>query len=127
MEGKPAGMLLVDLKCAFDYVSRNRLFRKMDTMRVFGNLIEWRGFFMSEPSVSLVVDCYWCIAAEVMTGIPKRSTISAILFVIYLSEIFKEVEEDVKGWIAIWFTDNCGWLQTVDFVAKLYVSLEMAG
>lgn len=39
---------------------------------------------------------------------------SPILFVIYLSGIFREVEKEMEGYMTTSFADNCGWLMTAD-------------
>lgn len=61
---------------------------------------------------------------EVETEVPQRSPVSPIVFVIYLSWIFKQVEEEVEGFIATLFADDYRWLVTADSVAQLYDRLE---
>lgn len=56
VQGMMAGMLLIDVKGAFDNVSRNCLLRTMNTMDSDGHLIQWNEFFISGKSVSLVID-----------------------------------------------------------------------
>lgn len=89
----------------------------MDMLGVDGNMSRCTGSFMSERKVSLVVDGHQCDSVEVVTGVPQRSPVSSILFAIDRSESFKEVEEEVKGYMATSFVDNCGLRGTADSVA----------
>lgn len=102
------GMLLIDVKGAFYHIGRNCLTRKMEALGAEADLVRWTGSFMSERKVSLVVDRHQCEAVEVETGVPQESPVSRILFAIYLSGIFKEVEEDVVGCMTTLFADDCG-------------------
>lgn len=51
-----ADMLLMDVKGAFDHVSRYELIRKMEAMEADGELVRWMDLFLSKKMVSLVVD-----------------------------------------------------------------------
>lgn len=61
--------------------------------------------------------------ARVLQG----SSVSLIMFVIYLSGIFKKVEEEIEECIATLFADYYGWLVTADSVAQLCERLEREG
>lgn len=63
---------------------------------------------MMERKVSLVEDDYQCEAVEVEMRVLCGSPVSPILFVVNLSRIFKEVEEEVEGCITTSFGDDCG-------------------
>jgi hypothetical protein len=49
---------------------------------------------------------------DVETGVPQGSLVSPVLFVIYLSELFGEVdeEEEVGGSEGISFVDDVAWV-----------------
>lgn len=57
----------------------------------------------------------------------QGSPASPILFVIYQSGTFKEVEEEMKGFMATSFANDYGRLVTADLVAQLWEHLERAG
>lgn len=44
------------------------------------------------------------------TGVTQWSPVSPIVFTIYLSVVFKDVEKGVEGYMATSFTDDCWWL-----------------
>lgn len=120
-------MLIMDVKGAFSHIIRNGLMRKIKALRANRDLVRWRASFMSERRVKLRVDDKQCKEAEVEKRVSQGSLISPILFVIYFSEIFSEVEEEVKLYIATTFADDCVWLVLSDSVAKQCNRLERDG
>lgn len=62
--------------------------QNMNALGMDGDLVRWTGSFMSDRNVSLVVDNHSCEAVEVETGVPQGSSVSPILFAVYLREIF---------------------------------------
>jgi hypothetical protein len=79
-----AGLLLIDVKTAFDYVDRRRLLKTMVAKKVDEDLLEWTEDFMTNRSVQITVDGYHGEGAKVDTGIPQESPVSVTLFAIYL-------------------------------------------
>jgi hypothetical protein len=86
--GQIAGLLLMDVKGAFNHVDRRRLLKTMVAKNVDGDLVEWTEDFMTNRSVQITVDGYHGEAAKVDTRIPQGSPVSPILFAIYLSCLF---------------------------------------
>lgn len=107
-DGKLADMLLMDVKGAFHHVSKNGLMQKIEMLGVNRDLIMWTGSFLSEMRISLVVDSHKYKAVEVERVVPQRSSISPILFAVYISRIFKVVEKEVERCTTTWFADDCG-------------------
>lgn len=79
-QGKIAGLLLMDVKGAFDHVSRNQLLRRMRDMKVDGNLIKWVGSFMTDRRLQLVIDGHCGKEVNLECGVPQGSPVSPILF-----------------------------------------------
>lgn len=80
--------------------------------------------FIWGRKVGLIVDSDRCEAVEVAMGVPQESPIPLILFILHLSEIYKEVEDEVEECMATLFPDDCRWLIMADSVAQLYEQLE---
>lgn len=68
----------------------------------------------------MVVDGHQCEAVEVEIRVPQGSSVSPILFAIYLIIIFKNVQDEVEECMTTSFTDEYGWLVTVDSVAQTH-------
>lgn len=79
MERKLVGMFLMDVKGAFDHVSRNGLMRKTKALGADRDLVRWTGFFIVDRKVSLIVDCHQCEAVEVEKGVLQGLPVSHIL------------------------------------------------
>jgi len=106
---KVAGALLMDVKSAFNNVSKAHLGRRMEALEVEPDLIRWAGSFMSDRQVKLVIDGRTGKANKVDTGIPQGSPAAPILFVTYLSGIFDKVEAAVPGIRGLSFVDDISW------------------
>lgn len=108
--GKVAALLLMDVKGAFDHVSRGYLLRRLKEVGIDGSIVEWVRSFMTDRRLQLVIDGICGNEAEVVSGIPQGSPVSPILFTIYLSGVFETVEDKVTGCLATSFFDDCGFL-----------------
>ena len=82
----------MDVKGAFDHVSRAQLAQKMADLGIDDDLIEWTKSFLTDRWVELVIDGYVNAKHKVKTGIPQRSPVSPILFVVYISGVFSRIE-----------------------------------
>jgi hypothetical protein len=107
-----AAVLLMDVKGAFDHVSRWRLLARMVELRIEPNLIPWVGSFMENRRIRMVVDGCELAERDIQTGIPQGSPVSPILFAIYLSGVFTAVESSVEGAQGLSFADDVAWMIT---------------
>jgi len=108
-EKKVTGALFMDVKSAFNNVSKSHLGRRMEALNIEADLIRWTGSFMSDRQVKLVLDGKPGEASLMVTGIPQGSPAAPILFFRYLSGIFDEVEAAVPGIRGLSFVDDIGW------------------
>jgi len=54
---KVAGALFMDVKSAFNNVSKPHLGRRLEALEIEPDLIRWTGSFMPDRQVKLVLDC----------------------------------------------------------------------
>jgi len=101
--------LFMDVKSAFNNVSKVHLGRRMEALGIEADLVRWTGSFMSDRQVKLVLDGKTGAASPVDTGIPQGSQAAPILFVTYLPGIFDEMEAAVPGFRGLSFVDDIGW------------------
>lgn len=94
-EGKLADMRLMEVKGAFDHVSRTSLLQTLEGIGADGRLVRRTESFMSERRIGLVIDGHQCEKPVVDSGVPQGSPVSHILFTMYQSGVFKEVEKKI--------------------------------
>ena len=108
-EKKVAGALFMDVKSAFNNVSKVHLGRRMEELGIEPDLIRWAVSFMTGRQIKLVLDGETGEASQVDTGIPQGSPAAPILFVTYLTGIFEEVEAAAPGVRGLSFVDDISW------------------
>ena len=81
--------LFLDVKGAFDYVSKNRLIEILASLKLPISLISWISSFLEDRLLRLSFDNQLEEFSRIITGIPQGSPISPILFLIYIRDLFK--------------------------------------
>ena len=85
-----AAALFMDVKAAFNHVASSKLTDCMLELDVNRDLVQWFQSFMAGRRLQLVVDEFKCEKKLVDTKVPQKSSVSLILFAIYLSEIHQQ-------------------------------------
>jgi len=94
-------VMYMDFSKAFDTVSHQRLIRKLAAYGINGKFLKWIEDFLSNRRQRVSVNgslSYWL---EVLSGIPQRSVLGPILFIIYVNDLPGAVES-----IAMMFADD---------------------
>jgi len=91
--GNTAAVLLMDVMGAFPHVAKGNLMKRMEEMGFEADLVRWVENFMEERKVIMSMDGREGDIMDVETGVPQGSPVSPVVFVIYLSGLFGEVEE----------------------------------
>ena len=111
-EKKLAAALFMDVKGAFDHISKKQLLTQIIELKLDGGLVIWTDFFLTNLRVQLVIDGYNDKKREIETGILQDSLVSPIFFLIYISRIFSKVLETSLLVISLYFVDD------LDFIAS---------
>jgi len=99
----------MDVKSAFNNVSKAHLGRRMEALGIEPDLVRWTASFMTGREIKLVLDGKTGKARPADTGIPQGSPAAPILFVTYISGIFDAVEAAVPGVHGLSFVDDISW------------------
>jgi len=91
--GNTAAVLLMDVKGAFPHVAKGNLIKRMEEMGFEANLVRWVESFMEDRKVIMSMDGKEGDSMDVETGVPQGSPVLPVLFVLYLSGLFGQVEK----------------------------------
>ena len=84
--------LFVDVKGAFDHVSRTQLLLILQSLGLPPAVLSWTDSFLSDRKLGLAFDGQRQPLQQINTGIPQGSPISPILFLFYLTNLFKDLK-----------------------------------
>jgi len=124
--GNTAAVLLMDVKGAFPHVAKGNLIKRIEEMGFEADLVRWVESFMEERRVIMSMDGKEGDSMDVETGVPQGSPVSPVLFVIYLSGLFGQVEDKEKecGSEGISFVDDVAWVVEGEDVGECTQQLE---
>lgn len=90
------------------------------------DLIRWTLFFLTDRWVELIINGYINSKCKVETEIPQGLLVLLILFLIYISKIFLEIESRLLQVTCLLFIDNLGFLVAGHSVIEIKKILEKA-
>ena len=88
--------LFLNVKEVFNHVSTNRLIAILYELKMSNQLIRWIKSFMNNRKIELAFDEKKQAARAIRTEISQRSSISSILFSIYIRFLFWEIKNEHK-------------------------------
>ena len=111
-EPMPTAVALMDVKGAFDHVSRRRLLHLLDGMGFDDGTCRWVDSFMQGRTIRMDINGSAGMPRDSTSGLPQGSPVSPILFALYLSPLFKEIESHVPRARALSYADDIAWIVT---------------
>lgn len=117
----------MDVKNAFDYISKTQLITWMFKLKIDGNLIHWTRLFFTDWKLQLVINGYNNQEKEVETRIFQRSVVSLILILIYISGIFEQIKKKVLEIVLLLFVHNLGFIVSRVSIKKIAKTVEKVG
>jgi retron-type reverse transcriptase len=104
--------LLLDVKGAFDKVNKRQLLKRMVRVGVADNIVRLVDSFLSDQRAMLVIDGKTEESRSIQAGLPQRSPVTPVLFILYVSVMFQ------------WLEDRHLMLQTIPFVDDIGLVIE---
>src|SRR6266498_2537111 len=96
---KVISALFIDVKGAFDHVSANQLIKICIDLCLPKLLCSWIDSFLVDRKIQLAFDNGKSIKTDIQIGIPQGSPISPILFLIYIRNLFQDLESRGMSYI----------------------------
>ena len=117
----------MDMKGAFDHVSKTQLVTRMLELEIDGDFICWTKSFLINPKLQLIIDGHNNPENNIETGIPQGSPVSPILFLIYISGVYEQVEKKLPEIVSLSFVDDLGFIALGTSVKEIAKALENVG
>ena len=117
----------MDIREVFNCVIKRQFLQRMMELKIPNFLIHWTDSFLTNRQAQLIIDGFTCQLQDICAEIPQSSSVSSILFNIYLSEIFDKIEQENSNITALSFTDNIAFLTPEKIVEEVQNSLTEAG
>ena len=95
-EGCGVDCVFLDYQKAFDTVPHQRLLKKLDASGIRGDIGRWIEAFLQNRQQRVVVETEMSGWTQVLSGVPQGSILGPVLFLIYINDVPKQVESDVK-------------------------------
>ena len=102
-EGDCFDVIYTDFSKAFDSVPHERLFLKLESLGVKGDILNWIKSFLRGRTQCVNVDGAHSSWKKVISGIPQGSVIGPILFVIFINDM----PDSIKHSLCKLFADDC--------------------
>ncbi len=98
--------LLLDVKDVFDHVTLKQLIKILIKQKILINLINWVKCFLQNWVIDLAFDEERQKSKEISTEILQESSISLILFLIYIRHLFLKIRARIKNLQSFSYIDD---------------------
>ncbi len=98
--------LLLDVKEVFDHVALKQLVKILIKLKISVNLINWVKCFLQNRIIDLAFDDERQKSKKISTEISQDSSISFILFLIYIRYLFSKIRAKIKNLQSLSYIDD---------------------
>lgn len=114
----------MDVKGAFNHVSRSQLLRRIIELGINGVLVAWTRSFLTDRKIQIIIDGHENKEREIKAGIRQGSPALPILFLIYISGVFDIFSEFCPSITALSLVDDLGFIISRSSVNNIALNLE---
>ena len=102
-EGLLTGMILIDLQKAFDTIDHEILLQKLKAIKFSESTIKWFKSYLSERIFLVNIENKLSDFGEISCGVPQRSILGPLLFLIYVNDM----PQAVTSTVLLYADDSC--------------------
>ncbi len=99
--------LFINVKEAFNHISTNQLIKIYIKLGLPKSLYNWIDSFLVNRKIQLALNNRKSIETDIQIGKPQNSSISPILFLIYIRNLFQDLE-----------SKNINYINNIDLIAS---------
>ena len=102
-EGLSTGMILIDLRKAFDTIDHEILLQKLKAIKFSESTIKWFKSYLSERIFLVNIENKLSDFGEISCGIPQGSILGSLLFLIYINNMLQAITST----LLLYADDSC--------------------
>ena len=95
-KGGQCDVLFLDFSKAFDKVPHAHLYQKLSHYGARGPILSWLKAFLTDRSQYVILNNMKSYATSVLSGVPQRTVLAPLLFLIYINDLPTCVQNKVR-------------------------------
>ena len=88
-------MILIDFQKVFDTIDHNILLEKLKAIGFCDNTVNWFHSHLTDRAFLVSIENKYLSISKISCGVPKESTVAAMLFLIYVNDMKQSVSSDL--------------------------------